>query len=89
MHSEVLIIGAGPTGSTAAGCLADHHDVMIIEEHDTPGLPIQCAGLITPRAMPEFARGSLINKIRGAKIHSPLGFTLTLDARDTKALVVD
>ncbi|MCJ7561800.1 MAG: NAD(P)/FAD-dependent oxidoreductase [Thermoplasmata archaeon] len=89
MHSEVLINGAGPTGSTAAGCLADHHDVMIIEEHDTPGLPIQCAGLITPRARPEFARGSLINKIRGAKIHSPLGFTLTLDARDTKALVVD
>ncbi|TFG67643.1 MAG: NAD(P)/FAD-dependent oxidoreductase [Methanomassiliicoccus sp.] len=89
MHSEVLVIGAGPTGSTAAGCLAGHHDVMIIEEHDTPGLPIQCAGLITPRAMPEFARGSLINKIRGAKIHSPLGFTLTLDARDTKALVVD
>jgi len=84
-----LIIGAGPTGSTAAGCLADHHEVTIIEEHETPGLPIQCAGLITPRAMPEFARGSLINKIRGAKIHSPSGFTLTLDARDTKALVVD
>ncbi len=89
MHSEVLIIGAGPTGSTAAGCLAGHHDVMIFEEHATPGQPVQCAGLITPRAMPDFAKASVINKVRGAKIHSPLGFTLTLEARDTKALVVD
>jgi len=36
-----------------------------------------------------FARGSVLGEVRGAKLHSPLGFTLTLEARSIRAYVLD
>ena len=89
MKTEVLVIGAGPAGSTAAMGLARDHDVVLLEEHPRPGSPIQCAGLVTPRGVPEFASGSVLNRVRRARIHSPLGYTLALEAKGTRAYVVD
>ncbi len=89
MNPEVLVVGAGPAGSTAAASLAKEHEVVLVEEHPRPGSPVQCAGLVTPRGVPPFASGSVIGKVRGARIHSPLGYVLTLDAKETRALVVD
>lgn len=89
MKADVLVIGAGPAGSTAALGLAKDHDVVLVEEHPRPGSPIQCAGLVTPRGVPGFASGSILNRIRCARIHSPLGYTLALEARDTRAYVID
>ena len=36
-----------------------------------------------------FARESVLGEVRGVKIHSPLGFTLTLEARSSRAYVLD
>jgi geranylgeranyl reductase family protein len=69
--------------------LAEGHDVVLIEEHERPGVPVQCAGLITPRGVPEFAAGCILSTVRGARIHSPLGHVLTLEGRSPKAHVVD
>lgn len=84
-----MVIGAGPAGSTAATCLAKTHEVVLVEEHPMPGSPVQCAGLVTPRGVPSFASDTILGKVRGARIHSPLGYTLTLDAKDTRAYVID
>lgn len=89
MPNEVAIVGAGPAGSTAAMLLAKDHDVILFEEHEIPGHPVQCAGLVTPRAVPHFARESVLAEMRGARIHSPLGYTMTVRGRETKALVLD
>ncbi len=89
MQAEALIVGAGPAGSTAARELAASHDVVLAEEHMVPGEPIQCAGLVTPRGVPDFARGSVIGAVRGARIHSPLGYTLEIESREPRALVLD
>ena len=89
MRADALIVGAGPAGSTAARELALRHDVTIVEEHSVPGEPIQCAGLVTPRGVPQFARGSVIGAVRGARIHSPLGYVLELESREPRALVLD
>ena len=86
---EVLVIGAGPAGSTAAACLARDHEVVLVEEHPRPGSPVQCAGLVTPRGVPPSASHTVLNKVRGAKIHSPMGYVLTLEAKDTRAYVID
>lgn len=69
--------------------LAADHEVAIVEEHSAPGEPIQCAGLVTPRGVPEFARGSVLGSVRGARIHSPLGFVLNIESREPRALVID
>lgn len=89
VRSEALVIGGGPAGSIAAMNLAVDHDVVIVEEHDSPGEPVQCAGLVTPRGVPDFARESIISSVRGARIHSPLGFVLTIESKKPRAHVVD
>lgn len=89
MRTDVLVVGAGPAGSTAAALLAKKHDVTLIEDHRLPGQPLQCAGLVTPRGVPDFAQKSVISSVRGARIHSPLGFTLTIEANRPRALVLD
>jgi len=89
VRTDVLVVGGGPAGSTAARLLARDHEVAILEEHRTPGEPLQCAGLVTQRGVPMFARESVLGEVRGAKLHSPLGFTLMLEARSIRAYVVD
>ncbi|UCE80313.1 MAG: NAD(P)/FAD-dependent oxidoreductase [Methanobacteriota archaeon] len=89
MRTEVLVVGGGPAGSTAAMRLAANHEVAIVEEHRIPGKPIQCAGLVTPRGVPDIARGSVLGQVRGARIHSPLGFVLNIESREPRALVID
>lgn len=89
MKTDALIIGAGPAGSTAAAALAKYHEVVLLEEHARPGSPVQCAGLVTPRGVPSFASDTVLGKVRGARIHSPLGHVLTLEAKDTRAQVID
>ena len=89
MQADVIVIGAGPAGSAAAASLADAHDVVVVEEHTRSGMPVQCAGLVTPGGVPSFARDCVLNKVRGARVHSPDGFTLTLEAKVPRACVID
>jgi geranylgeranyl reductase family protein len=69
--------------------MAGSGEVAILEEHEVPGEPLQCAGLVSPRGIPDFARKCILHKVRGARIHSPLGFTLSLEAKDARACVID
>ena len=83
------MVGGGPAGSTAARLLARDFDVLLAEEHRTPGEPLQCAGLVTQRGVPTFARESVISEVKGTRMHSPLGYTLELRARSSRAYVID
>ena len=90
---DVIVLGAGPVGNTAARYCADLGlNTLVVEEHGTIGYPVQCAGLLSNAAFAEcrVSNRSVFRTVSGAKIFgsdtvSPLSF----DAGVTKAYVVD
>jgi geranylgeranyl reductase family protein len=87
---EVLVVGAGPAGASAAALLAKEHDVLLIEEHAQVGLPVQCAGLVAPRVVEAAsAHDCVLNRLHGAVITFPGGAELEFTAKECKAEVVD
>ena len=50
MH-DVIVVGAGPAGCRTAHLLAQEgYDVLLIEEHSSPGEQIICSGIIGQEA---------------------------------------
>jgi geranylgeranyl reductase family protein len=67
---DVVIIGGGPIG-----CITGEHikngKVLIVEEHQSIGVPLQCAGLISKNGVKELGNPKgIVNKVRGAYIYS-------------------
>ncbi len=90
MRCDVLVAGGGPAGCFAAANMAGELDVKVLEEHPRIGEPVQCAGLVTPRAV-EMASASdaVLNRIDGAYVHFPGGRVIELQGNEVKAVVVD
>jgi geranylgeranyl reductase family protein len=66
--------------------------VSVFEEHPAIGRPVQCAGLVSKSgiAQPGVELGnSIVNEIRGAKIFSPGGQSITVQRKETVAYVID
>jgi digeranylgeranylglycerophospholipid reductase len=92
MTYDVVIAGAGPAGSAAAAeCAGQGLKTLCIEEHGTIGFPVQCAGLLSKAAFEEcrVSERPVLNRVCGARIISGKGSELRIDARATKAMVVD
>ena len=90
--SDVIVIGGGPAGSTAARiCAKAGLSTRVLEEHASLGYPVQCAGLLSNNAFAEceVSDRSVYNTVRGAKICGSEGHSLSFDAKTTKAYVVD
>jgi len=90
--SDVIIVGGGPAGSTAAHlCAKAGLSTRVLEEHSSIGYPVQCAGLLSNNAFAEcgVSDKSVYNTVSGAKICGSKGHALTFDAKITKAYVVD
>lgn len=93
MDYDVVVVGAGPVGSTAARYAAKHGaKVLLIEEHASIGSPVGCTGLLSTKAVAECdLRPSdefVFNSVRGAFVHAPDGQCLPIDGKQTKAYVV-
>ncbi len=90
---DVLVVGAGPVGSNTARLLAEAgHDVIIVEEHPEVGMPVQCAGLVTPRLFEHtpFPIGDLWqNDLHGAKIYAPDGSAVLFETDKVQAQAMD
>ena len=93
MNYDVIVVGAGPAGSAAAReCARLGLSTLCLEEHGTIGYPVQCAGLLSTAAFDECripSERSILNKVTGARVISGAGSELLIDAKKTKALVVD
>lgn len=94
MDVDALVVGAGPAGGQTALELAERgHRVLLVEDDPVVGVPMQCAGLVTPRLFKivRFPMSDVLvnGRIRGATIYSPKGRRIDLDAGQVHAVVMD
>lgn len=86
---DIAIVGGGPAGCRLAMLLAKNRDVLLIEEHDLIGEPVQCSGLVSPRAICDVTRSSVIYEIKDFILNSPAGYEIKLRAEEYKGVVID
>jgi len=88
---DVLVVGAGPAGSTAAGRLATAgHTVRMVEEHPKVGHPVQCAGLVSQRVLDLAGSRSFVRtSVRGASVFGPSLESISFRAESPRAFVID
>ncbi|NVM27270.1 MAG: NAD(P)/FAD-dependent oxidoreductase [Candidatus Helarchaeota archaeon] len=76
---DVIIVGAGPAGSTAARRLAEENlNVLLLEEHNNIGLPQHCSGWIsgseyTDKLIKTLPQNLILQKVTGWRVWSPRG----------------
>src|SRR5207249_4736096 len=81
---DVLVVGAGPTGSTAAKYAAlGGTDVLLIEKRSEIGTPVRCGEGVAKRWLEEIglapSREIICHEVDGARIIAPDGTALVLD----------
>lgn len=90
---DVIVVGAGPVGSTAARYASMHGaKTLMLEDHAFIGSPVGCTGLLSTNAVSECGINSsdscILNSVRGAFVHPMHGKCLPIDGKKTKAHVV-
>lgn len=89
---DLVVVGGGPAGCAVARDVADAgFRVLVAEEHERVGEPLQCSGLISARTL-EIARVSpevVKRSLHGARVHAPDGQVLDLTGRKAYALAID
>lgn len=91
MH-DVLVVGGGPAGLTAARALAERgYSVVVLEEHREVGQPVHCTGLIGVDAFDELAlpRESILGIVCSAAFRTAEGRPLVVSSERVRAAIVD
>jgi len=92
MDYDVVVVGAGPAGCIAAKYAAKNGaKTLIIEEHASIGSPVQCAGLLSTRAIREcdVVPDNRFHPITGAFMYAPGGRRIRISGGEIKAYVID
>lgn len=92
MICDVLVVGAGPGGSTAARtCASAGLRTILLEEHPEVGCPTHCTGKLSVHAFQRFTLpDSLIQTaLRAAALHAPDGTVARVRRATVDSYVVD
>lgn len=89
---DVAVVGAGPIGNYIAYRLADlGHEVVVFEEHQRIGEPMQCTGIIGAECVERFPLfdGTILREVNSATLFSPSGRELRLKRDRVQAYIID
>lgn len=89
---DTIIVGAGPTGSYIAQRLASlGHKVVVFEEHERIGEPVQCTGIIGAECVEHFPlfEGTVLGKVSSARLFSPSRREIRLKRKGVQAYIID
>lgn len=89
---DVAVIGAGPAGLMTARILASRgHDVVVLEEHETIGVPAHCTGLLGLDAFSELdlPRHTILDTAQSARFVAADGTDVRVDSDRVHAAIVD
>jgi geranylgeranyl reductase family protein len=92
MDYDLIVVGGGPAGCAVARDVAGAgFKVLIAEEHERVGEPLQCSGLISARTLELSQVASLVvrRSVHGARVHAPGGRVLELAGSKAYALAID
>ena len=88
---DVVVVGAGPVGSTIAYYLSNYGlDVAIIDKKKQIGDPLQCAGILSKHIfeLNELPEDVILNEVKGLFLHTK-NHILNVSKEDTEAYVID
>jgi len=88
---DVVIVGAGPVGSTIAYYLSNHGlDIAIVDKKKQIGYPLQCAGILSKHIFEvnDLPDEVVLNSVKGAFLHSQ-NHILNVEKDTTEAYIID
>ncbi|MCP4245986.1 MAG: FAD-dependent oxidoreductase, partial [bacterium] len=81
LRCDILVVGAGPAGSSAARAAAEKGlEVLVVERRDTIGVPVQCAEYIPAPLLGEIdlGRSVVVQSVSGMRTILPDGETTVM-----------
>lgn len=86
---DVLVVGAGPSGSYLSYRLSKlGYDVLNLEEHREVGKPVECTGLVSERVFSYVRSKAKVNTVSGANIYFPNGKKIHVE-KSERTIVMD
>ena len=89
---DVIVVGGGPAGLlTSRDLAASGFHVVVLEEHDTIGVPVHCTGVLGMDAFDELdlPRATILQTAHAARFISADGSSLLIDHERVRAAVID
>lgn len=89
---DVVIAGAGAAGNYLAYKLASlGYKVVVFEEHERIGEPVQCTGIVGVECLDRFPlfEGAVLGEVSSAKLFRPSGRELRVSRDGVQAYIVD